>query len=144
MPWPTGPNGPLPFVASFDCAALPRIDGIALPPDGSLLIFLHHESAHEAFDRVKEQRYARIVYVPADTGTVVADEPDHPGRTFTTNREFVSPERDLFAVVHAELPKWLDKDDAEDEDLEDGPGFEAEMSDFQRRVARGLPHRRES
>jgi len=131
--WPAGPGGPLPFVASFDCAALPKVDGLTLPPDGSLLIFLHHEWAYETFDHVEEQKYARIIYVPAGTETTVADEPDHDQPVFSdTTREFVSPERVLFAVVHAEIPDWLNE-----EDEEDG------LSDFQKRLARDLPHRKE-
>jgi hypothetical protein len=46
MPWPASPSGPLPFVASLDCAAVPRVDDLALPADGSLLFFLHHDLAH--------------------------------------------------------------------------------------------------
>jgi hypothetical protein len=136
MPWPTGRDEPLPFVASFDCAALPKVGGLALPPDGSLLVFLHHEWAYETFDRVREQEYARIVYVPAGTETAVADEPEHTEPTFSeTARGFVGPERVLFAVVHAELPEWLNHD-------EDGEGGDG-LSDFQRHQARDLPHRKE-
>jgi hypothetical protein len=132
MPWPAGPGGPLPFVASFDCAALPKVDGLALPPDGSLLIFLHHECAYETFDHVDEQKYARIVYLPAGTETVVADEPDYEEPVFSDMaREFVGPERVLFAVVHAELPDWLDEDGDDD------------LSDFQKQLTRDLPHRKE-
>ncbi|WP_426502671.1 DUF1963 domain-containing protein [Dactylosporangium sp. McL0621] len=133
--WPSGPGGPLPFVASFDCAALPEAGGFALPPDGSLLVFLHHEWAYQTFDRVDEQEHARIVYVPAGTDTATADEPDHEEHMFSTMRGFVGPERVLFAVVHAERPDWLDND-------EDGEG-EGGLSDFQRELIRDLPHRRE-
>lgn len=131
MAWPTGRGEPLPFVASFDCAALPKVEGLPLPPDGSLLVFLHHESAYESFDRAKEQQHARIVYVPAGTDTVVAEEPEHTVPAFSDEtRGFTGPQRVLFAVVHAELPDWLSQDD-------DG------LSEFQQHQARGLPHRKE-
>ncbi|GGQ33286.1 DUF1963 domain-containing protein [Streptosporangium pseudovulgare] len=130
MPWPTDSRDPLPFVASFDCAALPRVDGLALPPDGSLLVFLHHEEAYDTFDRGEEQQYARIVHVPAGTDTVAAAPADHPRYPFASQREFIGPEQDLFAVVHADLPEWLNEE-------------EANLSSFQKQVARDLPHRRE-
>jgi hypothetical protein len=133
MPWPTtNSQTPLPFVASFDCAALPRVDDLPLPPDGSLLIFLHHEKAYDTYDRGEEQQHARIVYVPAGTDTVAATLADYPCYPFTTQREFIGPEQDLFAVVHADLPAWL-------EDEEEGD----ELSSFQKQLARDLPHRRE-
>jgi hypothetical protein len=118
MPWPVGREFPLPFVASFDCARLPRVDGLALPPDGSLLVFLDHELAYEPSDRGRDQKYARLLHVPAGTATEVAE---HAGLT--------APERDLFAVVHAALPGWMSHDDEDD------------LSEFQQRVARALPHR---
>jgi len=131
MEWPASPSGPLPFVASFDCAALPQVDGLALPADGSLLVFLHHEWAYETFDHVDEQEYARIIYVPAGAETEVADEPDHEEPVFSdSTREFVGPEQVLFAVVHAEMPDWLNDD-------------EGDLSDFQRHLAHDLPHRGE-
>ena len=129
MEWPAGPGGPLPFVAAFDCAALPQVDGFGLPPDGSLLVFLHHEDAYGTYDRVEEQGHARIVYVPAGIDTVVAAEPDHMEPMFDATREFIAPQHDLFAVVHAHLPGWLDK--------------EEDLSDFQKQLVRDLPHRRE-
>ncbi|MFA3875722.1 DUF1963 domain-containing protein [Streptomyces sp. MMCC 100] len=133
MPWPTtNSQTPLPFVASFDCAALPRVDDLPLPPDGSLLVFLHHEEAYETCDRGEEQQHARSVHVPAGTDTVAAALADYPRYPFTTQREFIGPEQDLFAVVHADLPDWL-------EDEEEGE----ELSPFQKQLARDLPHRRE-
>ncbi|MFJ8966024.1 DUF1963 domain-containing protein [Lentzea sp. NPDC102401] len=45
--WPGGESYPLPFIGSVDCAALPRAEGLALPEDGSLLLFLHHEEDME-------------------------------------------------------------------------------------------------
>jgi hypothetical protein len=131
--WPAAPGGPLPFVASFDCAALPKVDRLALPSDGSLLVFLHHEWAYETFDQAHEQMNARIIYVPAGTETAVADEPDHEEPVFSDmTRPFVSPERVLFAVVHAEMPDWLNEEDRE-----------GSLSDFQKRLTRDLPHRQE-
>ena len=72
MEWPSSEHGPLPFVASFDCAALPGVVGLALPSDGSLLLFLHHEWAHDAYSVAHEQRFARVVYVPAGNDTATA------------------------------------------------------------------------
>ncbi|MFD2029077.1 DUF1963 domain-containing protein [Promicromonospora aerolata] len=135
MPWPTtDPGVPLPFVASFDCAALPRVDGLPLPLDGSLLVFLHHEDAYDTDRRSEEQQFARLVHVPAGTETVVATLADYPRNHFTTEREFIGPEHDLFATVHADLPAWLADED--DEDAE-------ELTSFQEQLARDLPHRRE-
>ncbi|MEV0895686.1 DUF1963 domain-containing protein [Actinoplanes sp. NPDC049802] len=131
MPWPTDSDGdPLPFVGSIDCAALPRVGGLPLPADGSLLVFLHHEEAFDTFDRDLEQGYARIVYVPAGTDTVAEAPVDQPEHVFVTGSEFIGPEQDLFAVVHADLPEWLGEEDAG-------------LSSFQKRLARDLPHRRE-
>ncbi|MFG3553881.1 DUF1963 domain-containing protein [Micromonospora sp. NPDC047557] len=111
MQWPSAGSRPLQFVASFDCSALPRVDGLALPTEGSLLFFLDHEWADEADDVAGEQRYARVVYVPAGTDTATAPEPDHDEEMFyDSRRHFVEPERDLFAAVNAELPRWLEKD----------------------------------
>ncbi|NEA98093.1 DUF1963 domain-containing protein [Streptomyces sp. SID13726] len=64
MPWPACDSMPLPFIASFDCAALPRVDDLPLPADGSLLFFLHHDRAYderEEFDKDDEMAYARVV-----------------------------------------------------------------------------------
>ncbi|KIH99694.1 hypothetical protein LP52_05470 [Streptomonospora alba] len=130
MEWPSSENGPLPFIASLDCAALPRVDGLALPADGSLLLFLHHEWADESCSIAKEQEFARIVYVPAGTDTATAEEPDHDEDMFCDVRlDFVGREYDLFATVNAELPRWFDD--------------EASRSDGQEHLARNLAHRKE-
>jgi hypothetical protein len=63
---------PLPFIASIDCAKLPRVDGLELPADGSLLFFLAHEHALDAHD---EHEFARVVHIPAGTATVRVDQP---------------------------------------------------------------------
>jgi len=132
--WPSSGSGPLPFIASVDCAALPRIDGLALPADGSLLFFLHHEDAYEAFSVTGEQEYARVVHVPAGAETVTAEEPEHAEEMFSEpERAFVGPERDLFATVHAELPGWL-------EDFDD---YDDPRAGNQEHLGRDLPHVRE-
>jgi Domain of unknown function (DUF1963) len=132
MSWPTSVYGPLPFIASFDCAALPTVDGLALPADGSLLFFLHHENAYDTCSVVEEQRFARVVYVPAGTETAAAEEPDHAEQVFCDPKlAFVGPEYDLFATVNAELPDWLTDDD------------EGQRSGDQEHLGRDLPHRRE-
>jgi hypothetical protein len=134
MEWPPSEHGPLPFVASFDCAALPRVDGLALPTDGSLLLFLHHEWAHDTYSVADEQKFARVVYVPAgtDTDTATAEEPDHDEDMFCNmTLDFVGREYDLFATANAELPSWLEDDD------------EASQSDDQEHLALNLAHRKE-
>ncbi|MFF5054195.1 DUF1963 domain-containing protein [Micromonospora sp. NPDC000663] len=111
MEWPSVGARPLQFVASFDCAALPRVAGFALPTDGSLLFFLDHERAVEDDEVTGEQRYARIVYVPAGAETALAAEPDHDEEMYhDSSRQFVEPEHVLFAAVAAELPRWLKTD----------------------------------
>lgn len=115
MPWPACGSMPLPFIASFDCAALPRVDDLPLPADGSLLFFLHHDRAYderEEFDKDDEMEYARVVYVPAGTPMVTAQEPDHPEEVFyNTTLPFIGDEYRLAAAVKAELPSWLGDDD---------------------------------
>ena len=93
--WPSAGAGPLPFIFSVDCAALPRVDGFGLPADGSLLFFLDHAEDHLAGD-TGDRRYARVVYVPADTETEVAEDPSLPA--------FVGEQYDLRARLGAELP----------------------------------------
>ncbi|MBY8875683.1 DUF1963 domain-containing protein [Micromonospora sp. PLK6-60] len=131
LPWPSSPGGLLlPFVATFDCAALPRVAGLPLPVDGSLLVFLDHEvAAYEVDDHAKEQEYARIIHLPAGTPTVPAEVPENSPRTDPDR--FLGSEHELYAVVQASLPGWLDQDE------DDEPG----LSDFQRQSARALPHR---
>lgn len=134
MRWPSSAYGPLPFVASFDCAVLPRVDGLALPADGSLLFFLHHEWAYDTCSTADEQKFARVVYVPAGTDTATAEEPDHNEEMFCTmTLDFVGREYDLFATVNAELPSWF-----EDDDEDKGP-----RSANQEHLARNLPHMKE-
>jgi uncharacterized protein YwqG len=134
VPWPSTGGSPLPFIASVDCAALPRIDGLALPTDGELLFFLHHENAYEEYDVTLEQRHARVVYVPAGTETVVAEEPeDTDGMFCNTTLTFVGREYDLFATVAAELPDWL-------EDYDEFEADDDSRSDAQEHLARDLRH----
>ncbi|UQU64736.1 DUF1963 domain-containing protein [Couchioplanes caeruleus] len=115
MPWPSSGSLPLPFIASFDCAALPRVDDLPLPADGSLLLFLDHDMAleeREENDNDSEMEYARVVYVPVGTPTVTAPEPDHSGQPFyNTTLSFIGDERPLIAEVNAELPSWLRRAD---------------------------------
>ncbi|MCX5115695.1 YwqG family protein [Micromonospora sp. NBC_00362] len=118
--WPTAGASPLPFIFSVDCAALPRVDGFGLPADGSLLFFLAHEEDHLA-GGTGDRRYARVVYVPADTATEVAEEPSIPN--------FVGEQYDLHATLGAELPPWIATHDDEDED---------DLSSFQQQLARDL------
>ncbi|MGW5558114.1 DUF1963 domain-containing protein [Micromonospora sp. NPDC003944] len=117
--WPSAGAGPLPFVFSVDCAALPRVDGSDLPPSGSLLFFLDHEEDHLAAE-TGDREYARVVYVPADVDTEVAEEPTNPG--------CVGKRYDLHATLGAELPPWFAPNDEDEDDL----------SPFQQQVARDL------
>jgi hypothetical protein len=100
---------PLPFIASFDCAALPRIGGFDLPAEGSLLFFLDHECATEGDSIAEEQSFARVVYVPAGTDTVLPDGP--PEETLNYENPFLRPEEDLFATFRPVVPPWLTYDD---------------------------------
>lgn len=76
--WPVWPgHGPLSFVASVDCAAVPvgALD-IVLPADGSLLFFyfdgqIDDGAAYVAADEPDTWAGARVVYVPA--GVPVAE-----------------------------------------------------------------------
>jgi len=80
-PWPQWPDrGPLAFIASVDCAALPRETlPQEFPSDGTLLFFFYDGqldedvivSAHDPDTRAG----AQILYVPADTPVTEADTP---------------------------------------------------------------------
>ena len=135
--WPSAAadeDEPLPFIASFDCAALPSVAGLALPADGSLLFFLEHEYACECDSIDDEQPYARVVYVPAGTDTAaVADlPPGHDSWALCFEGPFLRPAHELFASVRPALPRWLEEPDSED-DLR----FE---SDVVRQVVSELTH----
>ncbi|MEC3981245.1 YwqG family protein [Amycolatopsis sp. H20-H5] len=72
--WPEWPgNGPLSFVASVECAALPRRElDIALPADGTLLFFYFDGQFDDGSALVycadpASMAGARVVYVPAGT-----------------------------------------------------------------------------
>ncbi|MEU8419283.1 DUF1963 domain-containing protein [Micromonospora sp. NPDC048835] len=120
--WPSDGIGPLPFIFSVDCAALPRVDGFGLPADGTLVFFLNHRQAAAT----GEQRYGRVVYVPVGTDTEVAAGPaDHAS---------VDKQYDVVATLRAEFPDWLDEDDEDDEEHED----EDDLSSFQQQLARDL------
>ncbi|MEV4620300.1 DUF1963 domain-containing protein [Asanoa sp. NPDC049573] len=107
--WPSERGMPLPFVASLDCAALPKVEKLPLPVDGSLLFFLDPEMAFDACSRGYDA-YARVLYVPAGTETAVRQLPsdaESPGP---------NPEYRLYAEVVPELPPGLEPDG---EDLDD-------------------------
>ncbi|TYB91450.1 DUF1963 domain-containing protein [Micromonospora sp. WP24] len=61
--WPSERGTPLPFVASLDCAALPKVEKLPLPVDGSLLFFLDPEQAFDACSRGYDA-YARVLTSP--------------------------------------------------------------------------------
>ncbi|MER5634505.1 DUF1963 domain-containing protein [Streptomyces nitrosporeus] len=134
MEWPSAGDVPLPLLLSVDCGALPRVDGFGLPADGTLLFFVHQEMDFEE-RRAEPGQYARVVYVPAGTETVVVEPPDP-----TCAGERIDVCADLGAV----LPLWLEEGDEDDwhefwEDLEWD-----DMSPFQQQLARymerELPH----
>jgi hypothetical protein len=52
---------PLPFIASFDCAALPRVEDLPLPADGSLLFFRVVEGTLSWISRCRPEHHAAIV-----------------------------------------------------------------------------------
>ncbi|MBE1492078.1 YwqG family protein [Plantactinospora soyae] len=123
MPWPSvSPGAPLAFMASLDCAALPRIAGFALPEAGSLLFFLSPTAAFESCSVADEQKFARVVYVPAGVETAAAEPPvdEHDDEPLS------GPEHVLFARVEVNLPGWLEW--AEDV-----------RSDFQKHLTRDMP-----
>jgi hypothetical protein len=123
-PWPSiWPGAPMAFMASLDCAALPRIAGLALPEAGSLLFFLSSEAAVEACSIADEQKFARVVHVPAGIETTAADLPVNEFE----DEPLCGPEHALFAKVEVALPDWLD-------------GAEHLRTDFQRYLTRDLPH----
>ncbi|MEV0680095.1 DUF1963 domain-containing protein [Actinosynnema sp. NPDC050436] len=112
--WPSSGSGlPLPFIASVDCAVLPRAEGLPLPEDGSLLFFLHHEEDYPVPLGVDGPEYARAVYVPAGTETEVASPP--PGHDeegfFHESIPFLAPEFTLSASVVPALPPWIEERD---------------------------------
>ena len=122
MDWPSDGVNPLPFIFSVDCAALPRADGFGLPADGSLVFFLDHEQAAAT----GEQRYGRVVYVPAGTDTEVA--------AGSTDHASVDKQYDVGATLRAEFPDWFGTDErrrgrGEDED---------DLSPFEQQLARDL------
>ncbi|MFF5638817.1 DUF1963 domain-containing protein [Streptomyces sp. NPDC012825] len=128
MEWPSAGDVPLPLFLSVDCGALPRVDGFDLPADGTLLFFVRQEMDHED----SSGKYARIVYVPDGTETVVAEAPISA---------CVREQIDLCAELKAELPLWLQEGDEDEgwheywEDLE----WE-DMSPFQQQLFRSMEH----
>ncbi|WP_159104604.1 DUF1963 domain-containing protein [Plantactinospora sp. BB1] len=124
--WPSNGENPLPFVASLDCAALPKIEKLPLPVDGSLLFFLDHEGAFDAMCSGHDEEYARVLYVPAGTETV---PPPSSGRDIPDP----DPERRLCAKVEPQFPNWLEPDDEEVDPLEGA-------SEIARQLASELTH----
>jgi hypothetical protein len=130
MEWPCRGDSPLPFLLSVDCGALPRVDGLGLPADGTLLFFVDQERDHE--DRSGE--YARVVYVPGGEETSVVQA---PGSVDVRERS------ELGAELRAELPLWLQEGDEdwheywEDLEREDMSAFQQELAAY---MERELPH----
>ncbi|WP_411075941.1 DUF1963 domain-containing protein [Streptomyces sp. cmx-4-7] len=128
MEWPSAGDAPLPFLLSVDCGALPRVDGFDLPADGTLLFFVRQEMDHED----SSGKYARIVYVPDGTETVVAEAPASAS---------VREQIDLCAELKAELPLWLQEGDEDEDWHEYWEDLEWEdMSSFQQQLFRYMEH----
>ncbi|QFZ17749.1 DUF1963 domain-containing protein [Saccharothrix syringae] len=120
--WPTDGNGyALPFIASVDCAALPRVEGLPLPTDGSLLLFLQYEEdSLEPFSPDEQPEYARLLYVPAGAETVVAPLPPELDGMDVYGMPLLIPEYELSAWVEADLPEWMEETDESDMELQPG------------------------
>src|SRR5689334_24650881 len=58
--WPQWRDQPLAFIAQLDMAALPRIEGLGLPPSGALYFF--YEGGGEAWGFTPDDRGAWQVY----------------------------------------------------------------------------------
>ncbi|MFK3733919.1 DUF1963 domain-containing protein [Streptomyces sp. NPDC088090] len=135
MKWPSAGDVPLPLLLSVDCGELPRIEGFDLPADGRLLFFVRQEMDFGT-SRSDPGQYARVVYVPDGTKTVVAEPPDSA---------CASERIDVCAELRADLPLWLEEGDEDEgwhefwEDLEWD-----DMSPFQQQLVRymerELPH----
>ncbi|MEE3921515.1 DUF1963 domain-containing protein [Micromonospora sp. BRA006-A] len=117
----------MPFLLRLDCAALPRVPGLALPADGTLLFFLDQESALDACGIEPEQEFARVVYVLA--GAETADG-EYVVPADTEMEPFLAPEHEMYAGLQAELPDWLDRS-------------EEWLCDTQIQLLRDMPHRKE-
>ncbi|MFF5897573.1 DUF1963 domain-containing protein [Streptomyces argenteolus] len=133
MKWPYAGDIPLPLLLSVDCGALPRVDGFDLPADGTLLFFVHQEMDFREW-RGDPGQYARVVYVPDDAETAVAEPPDSV---------CVRKQIDVRAELGAELPLWLEEGDEDWHEFWEDLEWD-DMSPFQQQLARylerELPH----
>lgn len=114
----------MPLLLSVDCGALPRIDGFDLPTAGTLLFFVDQEMDFE------EGQYARVVYVPEGTETVLVEPPDP---------ECVSERIDVSAELRAELPPWLEERDEDWDEFWEDLEWD-DMSAFQQGLVRYMEH----
>jgi uncharacterized protein YwqG len=63
--WPTGPNGPLNFIAQFDCAELGRFEAASVLPTAGLLSFFYDaEEQAWGFDPSHRGRWQMIYQLP--------------------------------------------------------------------------------
>lgn len=133
MKWPSAGDIALPLLLSVDCGALPEVDGFALPTDGTLLFFVHQEMDFDA-SRADPGQYARVVYVPEGTDTVVA-EPSDPA--------CAGERTDVCARLEADLPLWLEEGDEDWHEFWEDLEWD-DMSPLQQQLARylerELPH----
>ncbi|MFI6448175.1 YwqG family protein [Kitasatospora sp. NPDC050543] len=112
VPWPQWPgHGPLTFIASVDCAALPHGElDLELPTGGTLLFFyfdgqLDGGQALVIYSDQESQAGARVLYVPAGVETVERPLPDgltaYPRLPLTAQPEATAPEYDEPALAAA-------------------------------------------
>ncbi|MFD7659328.1 DUF1963 domain-containing protein, partial [Actinosynnema sp. NPDC059797] len=120
------------FIASVDCAALPRTEGLPLPTDGSLLLFLQYEEdLMEPSGPDEQPEYARVLYVPAGAETAVAPLPPELEGVDIYGMPLLGPEYELSAWVEADLPEWMEETDELELDFK---------PDYVKQLFNGLKH----
>ncbi len=133
MPWPQwAGKGPLAFIASVDCAALPhQALSLALPADGVLLFFYFDGQVdnHEALvmcDDPQSQAGARVIYVPAGAKAVERAMPEglsaYPLVPLTAHVEASVPSEEEPVLAAAFLAEGQDP-----EELYDHPVFDEDF-----------------
>jgi uncharacterized protein YwqG len=107
MAWPEWPgHGPLTFIASLDCAALPTDDiDLALPATGTLLFFYFDGQLDDGYEVVtafdeETQPGARVLYVPEGVPVVERTAPVTEGTGIRPHTEQVLA-ADLFVSAPA-------------------------------------------
>ncbi|MEU3877861.1 MULTISPECIES: YwqG family protein [Streptomyces] len=130
--WPVWEgNGPLSFIASVDCAALPvgELD-VALPVDGTLAFFYfdgqlgEHGEGFLSGDDPDGAAGARVLYIPAGAVTTERPTPDgldaHPAVRLTARLTVTAP--DHYHHAAEEVLKDVDVPDELDDAINDVMG----------------------